>query len=156
MDMSFSEKSAWISFTSTLLIFGYYFFNVLGLSGTDGEAANHAAVMLLAQAIVLTIIVESVFHGMLAATNHKAAELGADERDKTYELKASKIGYAILSTGVIIVIGRMIILELNPDFADHNSSLQIPMLTAHMLMFSFILSELARFGMQILYYRKED
>lgn len=156
MDMSFSEKSAWISFTSTLLIFGYYFIRVLGLSGYDGEDASQAAVMLLMQAVVLTIIVESVFHGMLAATNRRAAELGADERDKSYELKASQIGYAILSAGVIIVIGRMIILELNPDFSEHKSSLQIPLLTAHMLMFSFILSELARFGMQILYYRRED
>ena len=156
MDMSFSEKSAWISFTSTLLIFGYYFIRLLGLSGSYGEEASQAAVVLLGQAIVLTIIVESVFHGMLAATNRKAAELGADERDKNYELRASKIGYAILSTGVIIVVGRMIILEFNPDFVDQNSSLQIPLLTAHMLMFSFILSELARFGMQILYYRRED
>ena len=156
MDMSFSEKSAWISFFSTLLIFGYYFFKLFGLSGADGEEASQAAVRLLTQAVVLTIIVESVFHGMLAATNRKAAELGADERDKLIELKASKLGYAILSTGVIIVIVRLIILEFNPDFADHKSSLHIPLLTAHILMFSFILSELVRFGGQIVYYRREE
>lgn len=155
MDMSFSEKSAWISFTSTLMIFGYYFFEVSGLSGADGESATKAALILLTKAIVLTIIVESIFHGMLAATNRKAAEFGADERDTLFELKASKWGYGVLCTGVIIVIGRMIILELNPGFLDHKSSLHIPLLTAHMLMLSFILSELVRFGMQIIYYRRD-
>lgn len=154
MDMSFSEKSAWISFTSTLAIFGYYFYQLTGLSGLEGEEASQAAMVLLTSAIVLTIIVESVFHGMLAATNHKAAEQGADERDKLIELKASKYAYAVLSTGIILVIGRMIILEFNPSFTDHGSSLQVPMLTAHMLMFSFILAELVRFGGQILYYRR--
>lgn len=156
MDMSFSEKGAWISFFSTLAIFGYYFLKIIGLGELEGESASQAAITLLISAIVLTIIVESVFHGMLAATNRKAAELGADERDKLIELKASKFGYGVLSVGVIMVIGRMIILEFNPDYADENSSLQIPLLTAHVLMFSFILAELVRFGGQIVLYRKGE
>lgn len=154
MDMSFSEKSAWISFVSTIGIFGYYFIKVIALGGLPAEEASEAALSLLFQAIVLSVIVESVFHTMLAATNRRAAEMGADERDRVIQWKANQLGYSILVTGVMIVIGRLIIVEVEPSFADENSSLNVPMLTAHILMFSFILSEVARFGSQIFYYRR--
>ncbi len=154
MDMSFTEKSAWISFVSTLCIFGYYFIQVIGLSGLPAKEASEAAIRLLAYTIVLSVIVETVFHAMLAATNRKAAEMGADERDSVIQWKANQVGYTILVVGVMIVIGRLLIVELNPSFADQNSSINIPMLTAHILMFSFVLSEVARFGSQIFYYRR--
>lgn len=154
MDMSFKEKSAWISLVSTLGIFGYYFYNIALLYGAPIDMAKEAAKELLIQAIILSVVVEAVFHSLLAATNHKAADLGADERDKNYEYRANNIGYTILVIGVMITLGRIITLEYNPEFADHYSSMQIPLLTAHILMFSFILSEIVRFAGQIFYYRR--
>ncbi|TRY33493.1 hypothetical protein FM019_04125 [Aliiglaciecola sp. M165] len=91
---------------------------------------------------------------MLAATNHKAAEMGADERDKLFEYRGNNFGYSILVIGVLFTLGRIITLEYNPQWNEHSSSLQIPLLTAHILMFSFILSEVARFAGQIYYYRR--
>jgi uncharacterized membrane protein len=66
MDMSFKEKSTWISLVSTLLIFGYYFANIIVLSITPIEVAKIAAAELLLKAIVFITIVEIVFQGMLA------------------------------------------------------------------------------------------
>ncbi|MDC0603483.1 hypothetical protein OAP14_10780 [Aliiglaciecola sp.] len=154
MDMSFKEKSAWISLFSTLGIFGYYFYNIALLHGAPAELAKEAALELLLKAIILSVVVEVIFHSVLSATNYKAAEFGSDERDKMYEYKANNIGYTILVIGVMLTLGRIIIVEYNPDFADHNSSMQIPLLTAHILMFSFILSEVVRFAGQIFYYRR--
>ncbi|GAC16513.1 hypothetical protein [Aliiglaciecola lipolytica] len=154
MDMSFKEKSHWISLVSTICIFGYYFYNIVMLAGVPVEEAKDIAKDLLIQAIVLSVLVEIILHTMLAATNHKAAEMGADERDKLFEYRGNQVGYTILVVGVVITLGRIITIEYNPDFADHYSSLQIPLLTAHLLMFSFILSEVARFAVTLFNYRR--
>ena len=152
--MSFKEKSTWISLVSTLLIFGYYFANIIALRDTPIELAKVAAAGLLLEAVILITIVEIIFQGMLASTNRKAAQLGSDERDKLFEMKGNMAGYTVLVIGVMFTFTRILIVEFNPDFADQNSSLQIPLLTAHILMFSFILSEVVRFSAQLYYYRR--
>lgn len=153
MDMSFKEKSAWISLVSTLLIFGYYFYHVFGLTNLPTEEAKSVIAGLALKAIILIIIVESVFHGMLSMTNRKAAERGADERDKSIELQATSYSYWVLTIGVMFCLGRMVILEFNPEFSEHRS-FQMPFLTVHILLFSFILSEVIRFAGQIVLYRR--
>lgn len=155
MDMSFREKSIWISLVSTILIFGDYFLNLLSLSGLPVDVAKSAALGLFLRSIFLIIVVEIVFQGMLALSNRKAAELGADERDKLFEYKGNNIGYTILVIGVFITLGRIVFIELNPEFIQDSGLLNIPFLTAHILLFSFILSEVVRFSGQLYYYRSE-
>ncbi|GAA0854684.1 hypothetical protein [Aliiglaciecola litoralis] len=154
MEMSYKEKGAWISLISTLCIFGYYFYNIALLFGAPIEYAKEQAKDLLAQAIILSIVVEAAFHTLLAAANFKDADRGGDERDKLFEYRANNIAYTILVIGVIATLGRIIGIEYNPEWGDHRSSLQIPLLTAHILMFSFILSEIVRFAGQIFYHRR--
>ncbi|MFT6268054.1 MAG: hypothetical protein ACJAVV_000859 [Alphaproteobacteria bacterium] len=156
MDMSFKEKSAWISLLSTVSIFGYYFYNIFMLIGEPPEMAKEAAKDLLIQAVFLSIVVEATFHTVLASINRKGAEIEGDERDKSYEYKANSLGYTVLVVGVVITLGRIITLEYNPTWGEHSRSVHIPLLTAHMLMFSFILSEIVRFAGQIYYYRRGD
>ena len=153
MDMSFREKSIWISLVSTILIFGDYFLNLLSLSGFPVDVAKSAALGLFLRSIFFIIVVEIVFQGMLALSNRKAAELGADERDKLFEYKGNNIGYTVLVIGVFITLGRIVFLELNPEFIQDSGLLNIPFLTAHILLFSFILSEVLRFSGQLYYYR---
>jgi hypothetical protein len=153
MNMSFREKSIWISLFSTLLIFGDYFLNVISLAGLSDELAKTAALELSLRALFLIIIVEIIFQGMLAASNRKAAELGADERDKWFEYKGNNFGYTVLVIGVFITLGRIVFLEINPEFNEQSGLLNIPLLTAHILLFSFIFSEVVRFSAQLFYYR---
>jgi hypothetical protein len=54
----------------------------------------------------------------------------------------------------MITLGHILIIEISPSFSSQNSSIEIPLLTAHILMFSFILSEVVRFSSQLYYYRK--
>ena len=154
MELSFKEKSIWISLVSTLAIFGYYFYNILMLSGMPVEVAKLAALGLLIRTIIFSVIVEAVFQGMLAATNYKAAELGADEREKLIEFKGNAWGYCVLVTGVMIVIGHILLQEQGLGFIVSAERLAIPLLTAHLLMFTFIISEVARFSGQLFYYRR--
>lgn len=154
MDMSFKEKSTWISLASTLGIFGYYFISLFGFSDLPEEQVNEAIAGLLLRSIILIVILEIVFHTLLSATNHKAAEMGEDERDKLIALKANNYGYTVLAVGVVICIVRLIGTEMGPEVFESSLSAEIPMLTAHLLMFSFILSEVVRFTSQIVYYRR--
>jgi hypothetical protein len=90
---------------------------------------------------------------MLAVSNRKAAKLGADERDKLYEYKGNNFGHTVLVIGVLMTLGRMVSLEISPEFIEQFKVLDIPFLTAHILLFSFILSEVVRFSAQLYYYR---
>jgi hypothetical protein len=153
MNMSFREKSIWISLISTLLIFGDYFLNIIALGNLPEQVAKTAALELSIRAFVLIIIVEIIFQSMLAVSNRKAAKLGADERDKLYEYKGNNFGYTVLVIGVLMTLGRMVSLEISPEFIEQFKVLDIPFLTAHILLFSFILSEVVRFSAQLYYYR---
>lgn len=154
MEMSFKEKSTWISLLCTICIFAYYFYNLGALVGIPEVQAKAAATSLATRAIIYIVIAETLFQALLSASNHRDAELGNDERDQIFSYKSNRVAYSILVTGVFITLGRLVLVEYNPNFADHNSSLQIPMLTAHILLFSFILSEVARFATQLFYYRR--
>jgi hypothetical protein len=153
MSMSFREKSIWISLISTLLIFGDYFFNIIALGNLPEQVAKTAALELSIRAFVLIIIVEIIFQTMLAVSNRKAAKLGADERDKLFEYKGNNFGYTVLVIGVLMTLGRMVSLEISPEFIEQFKVLNIPFLTAHILLFSFIFSEVVRFSAQLYYYR---
>ncbi|MFT6343640.1 MAG: hypothetical protein ACJAWQ_000696 [Paraglaciecola sp.] len=153
MNMSFREKSIWISLISTLLIFGDYFLNIIALGNLPEQVAKTAALELSIRAFVLIIIVEIIFQSMLAVSNRKAAKLGADERDKLYEYKGNNFGHTVLVIGVLMTLGRMVSLEISPEFIEQFKVLDIPFLTAHILLFSFILSEVVRFSAQLYYYR---
>jgi hypothetical protein len=153
MSMSFREKSIWISLISTLLIFGDYFFNIIALGNLPEQVAKTAALELSIRAFVLIVIVEIIFQTMLAVSNRKAAKLGADERDKLFEYKGNNFGYTVLVIGVLMTLGRMVSLEISPEFIEQFKVLNIPFLTAHILLFSFIFSEVVRFSAQLYYYR---
>ncbi|MCV6627408.1 MAG: hypothetical protein OIF38_15015 [Cellvibrionaceae bacterium] len=152
LDMSFREKSAWASFIITLVIFGNYFYELSGFAALDQQAAKDAALSLLARSIVAVIVLEILIHSLIAAMDSKAAEAAADEREQAIASKANHYGYYLLSATVLMVIGRMLLLEFFPERAD--SSIELPMLTLHLLMLGFILSELLRFGSQIWAYRR--
>jgi hypothetical protein len=154
--MSFREKSIWISLIGTLLIFGNYFLNVISLGELPENEAKTMALELAVRAIFLIVFIEIVLQGLLAVRNQKAAKLGADERDKLFEYKGNNIGYLVLVIGVFLTLGRIVFLEINPEFAEQSNVLNVPLFTAHILLFSFIISEVVRFSSQLYYYRTGD
>jgi hypothetical protein len=135
MNMAFREKSIGIS-----------------LSGLPEEAALGLSL----RAISLIIIVEIIFQGMLAVSNRKAAEHGADERDTLFAYKGNNFGYTVLAIGVFISLGWNVLLEINPAFIAQSNVLKVPLLTAHILLFSFIFSEVVRFSAQLYNYTRCD
>ncbi|MDP5030151.1 MAG: hypothetical protein NWQ54_06100 [Paraglaciecola sp.] len=154
MDMSLKEKSTWVSLISTIGVFGYYFYGILGLVGLPVEVALDNALSLAIKIITIIVMLEIIFQSLLAVSHHREANLGNDERDKIFNDKSHRISYVVLVIGVFVTLGRIVIVEYNPSFTAELNSIQIPMLTAHILLLSFILAEVARFISLIFYYRR--
>ncbi|WP_100642558.1 hypothetical protein [Alteromonas facilis] len=154
MNMSFSEKSAWISLVIIFYIWGDYALGLVGLhnSAIDMEDKKSLALQMINIAIIAVIIVESVFHAVLAMAHPKPSEQAGDERDKLISLKATSPAYAVLFTAVVLGIGHLLIIEQFEQFAE-GSSLNIPFIGVHILLFGALIAEIVRFAMMIKEYR---
>ena len=76
--------------------FWWLFLNVIALGNISEEDAKTTALEILVRAFVLIITIEIIFQTMLALSNRKAAKL--------------------LIIGVSLTLGRMISLEISPEF----------------------------------------
>lgn len=154
MDISLKEKSTWLSLLSTLGVFAYYFYNIVGLTDLSHTAALDFALALSIKTITAIVMIEILFQSLLAAANHRDASLGNDERDKQFNDKSKSIAYSVLVCGVFLTLGRIVVLEYNPSIAQSEVLSHIPLLTAHILLLSFILAEVSRFAALIFFYRR--
>lgn len=142
MNISYREKSIWVSLLSTLFIFGYYFYSAFSILRTPYANMHMFALMgLFIGVMVWMIIVQIVLHIILAIVNRAEAEKDEDERDKLIDLKATKVSYYLLILGVWVTIFSLFVL-------------QSPAWTATILLFISILAELVGFAVQLFYYRR--
>ena len=137
MNKSFHEKSIWISLATISLIFGYYFVRVFKMASQD-QINVVESIVLLISVIVMVIIVEVVFHIILALRTRPEAQ---DERDRLIELKATRNAYFVLVFGIFLPIACI-------------AASVRPFIVAHVIMFIFVLSEIAQFLSQLFYYRR--
>lgn len=96
--MSFREKSAWISILSMLGIYGLYFWSVIHSAPQAG--GFHFGGLL--GTIIALVVVQVVLTVAVAVFTPKEARAPRDERDKVIELRAMRVAYAGLSTGVAL------------------------------------------------------
>ena len=157
MNMTFKEKSTWLSLLATLVIFGDYALAVFTMDATvlNQEEMIDLAMDNLSSAILFIIIVEIIFQSLTAAASHNKAELEGDERDQLIALTANNSGYWVLSIGVIITLGQLILPHVSGLEFSVQERINVPMFEMHLLLFSFILAEIVRFGHQIYLYRKD-
>ncbi|MEA3225726.1 MAG: hypothetical protein U9Q07_07220 [Planctomycetota bacterium] len=137
MNKSFQEKSILISLVTISLIFGYYFLRIFRIAAQD-EIDVTQSIVLLVSVIVMVVIVEIVFHIILALTTRQETK---DERDRLIELKAIRNAYFVLAFGIFLPIACIAV------------SVR-PFIVAHVIMFTFVVSEIAGFATQLFYYRR--
>jgi len=137
MNKSFQEKSIWISLVTISLIFGYYFVRIFKMASQD-EINVIKNTVLFISVIVMVIIVEVVFHIVLALRTRPETK---DERDRLIELKATRNAYFLLVFGIFLSIGSI-------------AASVPPFIMVHIIMFFFIISEIAKFLTQLFYYRR--
>jgi len=138
--MSFREKSAWIVMLSMLGVYGYYFWTV-AMAAAGGTTANFPYGSLLAETVLALVIVQIVLHIAVAIPKPVEASAPRDERDTLVGLKAIRIAFIVLSTGVVLVCFSA---------ALYPSSF----FTVNALLFVLVLSETVRAASQVIYYRR--
>ena len=137
MEMSFREKSAWISVVLIVAVFGPYFW-LVGRA-LAGQAHVHGGTQF--GLILLFIILEIVFHIAVAARTPRDANAPMDERENLIDLKATRTAFYVLFGGAILSI-----------FALH---FPINVWTlSQFVLFSIVAAELVRFGGQIVLFRR--
>jgi hypothetical protein len=133
--MSFREKTAWISLISMAGIYGLYFCSLIR-SGRH----NEAHVVGLLGTIIALVVVQTVLTIAVAIFDPKNAQAPRDEREKLIELKATRVAYAGLATGIA--------------FAVFFAAFTPPIIFgANSLLFILVVTEIMRSGCQIIQYR---
>jgi hypothetical protein len=140
MNLSYQEKSIWVSLVSTLIVFGYYFLNAMKIFN-NSKIENLAITGLFIGTVIILIIIQIVFQSIIAIINRKEAQKGEDERDNLIELKATRISYFIIVLGVWVTALSFLILSST-------------IIMANTIMFFFILAEIVGYIIQLIYYRR--
>ncbi len=135
--MSFREKLAWISLFSTAAVYGWYFAAALPTLGDSAQATArlHVSVLLIA---VLQIVLAIV----ISAHSPKEANAPQDERERLIALKGSRAGYVILETGALASCIAGLYFGIGG------------VLLANGILFAFVLSQLVKYGAEILHHRR--
>ena len=143
-DFSFQGKSAAISLLAILGTYGYYFYFVLLGAG---PGSPQAMLFWMIGLVILLVVLEVVFHIVVAVANPREANSPADEMDRLISLKAQRVGYLMLSVGVLIVLGRIL-------FGSIVEPEQVTVLSiANLLLFVFVLAETGHYAATVYHYR---
>ncbi len=141
LNMSFEEKSTWVSLAIITFVFTGYFSQVYeGL--LSGNLDKAAVTGLFIGAVIAIIVLEVVFHIVIAAQNVKDADRPTDERDRLFSMKAGNISGWVLGIGVLMIAGHTFMKE--PD----------AIWVANLLLFAVFVSQVVSYALQIFYYRR--
>ncbi|NQV30908.1 MAG: hypothetical protein HQ508_08475 [Candidatus Marinimicrobia bacterium] len=140
MNLSYQEKSIWLSLGSTILIFAYYFFRVTHEIG-QADMDENAILRLFISVMILIVSIEIVSQSIIAGIFHKDASKSGDERVTLIKLKASRISYLFLVFG-IWVTGLSLFLDLSA------------LILVNIMMFFFILAEVIGCITQLIYHQR--
>ena len=134
--MSFREKSAWISLLSMAVIYGLYFRSVIH---AGPQAGFHFGGLL--GTIIALVVVQVVLYIAVAIFAPTDADAPPDERDKLIELRATRVAYSGLATGIAFAC---FFGAFNPPIIFNTNS----------LLFILVTAEILRSACQIVQYRR--
>ena len=136
--MAFREISAWIMVLALLLGGAFYVEAVMGLSAALGELAPPVLPLVVVYTLVAVAIVGHVVAAVIA---WRDAGAPADERDREIEKRASHLSSYVLGAGVVLALG-VYLLNQQGD------------LLFYLVFASLMLSNLAEYALQIVFYRR--
>lgn len=114
--MSFHEKSNITMLIAVVLVYGWYFMQMIAIAGhapvEQGLVAFGTIAPMLTITVVLLVVISIVAHVAIAVYEKRAygqVDDKMDERDKLIELRGESRGGVIVSFGVLIAIGMLLI-----------------------------------------------
>ena len=144
MDMSYKEKSLLASLGATLLVFGWYFYQVF--SNQMFNIGYEFTFNDIFKPIILFVVLEIIIQSFLVGKNKE------DERDALIELTSYRNSYWVLSVGVWFLLIQLLYVG-SGDWYDiwENSSM---VFISHLLLLFVVLAEVTSFITQLYHYRK--
>lgn len=101
-DMSFREKSTWLSFLLLLALAVAYFWNFI-LMLTDRPHSDLLFPLLILGFVVGQVILQAV----IAIQSPREARAPKDERERLIDLKATRVAFVVLMIGAFTSVGTM-------------------------------------------------
>jgi archaellum biogenesis protein FlaJ (TadC family) len=139
-NMSFREKSTWISFVLLLAISIPFFTQVLRIE--SGRTSSEASFHLFLALVIVFIVGEIVLHAVIVMQSPRDARAPKDERERLIDLKAMRVAFFVLMTGALLVV----VLVHFP--VDRFQILQA-------LLLAVVVAELTMLGARLVYYRRD-
>lgn len=130
--MSFREKSAWISFVLLLLLITGF-----ALAGHVEDAGFHYFLALFIAFALLQVVLRLI----VAWQAPKDARTPKDERERLIDLKAARIGFYALVTGVLLA---MVAVHVHGN----------PWSGLHTMILAVLVAWAIKFASEIFYYRR--
>ena len=137
MNASFEEKSVWVQLISMVVVLGSYLVKAAGML-SEGITSLMAYVPLFLSAVLLLVTVLVAGHIVVAIAGGPEE---SDERDRLIGWRAESRSSWILSVGVLTALIGLI------RSVDN-------VLIAHLLLVSMLLTDVAKYVFQIVYYRR--
>jgi len=138
-NMSFREKSTWISFLLLLLIAVPFFYQFVRIE--SGASSSQASFHLFLLLVIVFVVGEVVLHAIIVMQSPRDARAPKDERERLIDLKAMRVAFFFLMGGALSVI----VLAHFP--VDRFAIIQA-------LLFAVVVAELAMLGARLVYYRR--
>lgn len=139
-NMSFREKSTWISFVLLLAISIPFFTQVLRIE--NGRASSEASFHLFLGLVIVFILGEIILHAVIVMQSPRDARAPKDERERLIDLKAMRVAFFVLMASAILVI----VLVHFP--IDRFQIIQA-------LLLAVVVAELTMLGARLVYYRRD-
>jgi hypothetical protein len=139
-NISYREKSTWISFVLLLAISIPFFYQFLRIE--SGRSNSVASFHLFLALVILFVVGEIVLHAIIAMQSPRDARAPKDERERLIDLKAMRVAFFVLMTGALLVV----VLVHFP--VDRFAILQA-------LLLAVVVAELTMLGARLVYYRRD-
>src|SRR5262245_47660173 len=138
-NMSFREKSTWISFLLLLAISIPFFYQFLRIDRFSNSQGSFHLFLFL---VILFVVGEIVLHALVVMQSPRDARAPKDERDRLIDLKAMRVAFFALLAGALLVIVLV-----------HFPVSRFAILQAQL--FAVVVAELAMLGARLVYYRRD-
>ena len=139
-NMSFREKSTWISFLLLLAISIPFFIQTVRIE--RGSVSSEGTFHLFLALIIAFILGEIVLHAIIVMQSPRDARAPKDERERLIDLKAMRVAFFVLMTSAILVIVLV-----------HFPIGRFAIIWA--LLAAVVVAELTMLGARLVYYRRD-
>lgn len=138
--MSLREKFAWVALVTLIAgVFGYIFVVTLGYQRILG---HHQLLWVVTGLVATLVILPPAIRGILVRRVPQGMLTAQDERERLFELKATRIAFYVLAIALVV----------STPFIMHAPGGRLEAI--HCLAFAIVLSYLVKFGVEIRYHRR--